>query len=231
MPEQIEYYNRFGELYKNAILSCPEPHLWTTDYDEKGRVYQEIKTRIELQKMLVDRHFQKTISVFDVGCGFGRQAYLLARNGFPVIGTDTSKVFIEIARLLFQDNDLKGTFFCKDILAELLEGNYRQVLLLDVLEHIPPRKRKLFLQKIQAITVPGSLLILSLPHVKKRLSSQINNRIRKAITHHFSYFRNREEHPYPIPQKGGILQLVEPAFGIKEFITTNDTDYYVLERR
>ncbi|RZK10127.1 MAG: class I SAM-dependent methyltransferase [Flavobacterium sp.] len=231
MSAQIEYYDHFGEQYEEAILSCPEPHFWTTDYQDKGRIYQEIKQRVELQKTFIDRYFNKSLPVLDIGCGFGRQAYLLAKDGFQLIGIDTSKVFISLANSLFYNAELKGMFLCKNILEESLEARYQQVLLFDVLEHIPPRKRKLFIQRLSASTDPGACMILSLPSVKKRISSQINNCIRKAVTHHFSYFRKKEEHPYPIPQKGEILQLIHHSFTVKEFTSTNDTDYYVLARQ
>ena len=80
MTEQIDYYNRFGKEHKSAILNCPEPHLWTTDYEQKGRIYVEMKERIEKQQEFVARYFDKTFPVLDIGCGFGRQAYLLAKK-------------------------------------------------------------------------------------------------------------------------------------------------------
>lgn len=56
MSAQIKYYNQFGNAYRQSILSCPEPELWTTDYTEKGRVYNEMKSRIE-QQQLIDDYF------------------------------------------------------------------------------------------------------------------------------------------------------------------------------
>lgn len=31
MTGQVEYYNSFGNQYRESILACPEPELWTTD--------------------------------------------------------------------------------------------------------------------------------------------------------------------------------------------------------
>jgi hypothetical protein len=53
----------------------------------------------------------------------------------------------------------------------------------------------------------GALLLLSVPHVKSRLRSQLNNRLRKAVTQHLPIFRNREEHPYPVPQFADIKRI------------------------
>src|SRR5215470_5867380 len=90
MPDQVEYYNRFGELYKEDILTCPEPEFWTTDYKTRGRVYTEMVQRVEEQGALVEEFFTNTVPLLDIGCGFGRQAIFLAKKGFNVIGFDTS---------------------------------------------------------------------------------------------------------------------------------------------
>jgi 2-polyprenyl-3-methyl-5-hydroxy-6-metoxy-1,4-benzoquinol methylase len=230
MKGQVNYYNHFGKLYEESIISCPEPEVWTTDYNEKGRIYSEMKERIEQQLQLVTAYFDKNIPVLDIGCGFGRQAFLLAKNGFIVTGIDTSDVFIKIAQKLFKVNNYKGIFLCADLIAELLPGKYKQILLLDVLEHIKPAERNLFVKRIYEISQPGAILIISLPHVKKRLTSQLNNNIRRKITQHFSYFLNKEEHPYPVPQKKHIFRLVADLFSLNKFIESEMTDYYVLQR-
>lgn len=230
MPAQVDYYNKFGELYGEAILSCAEPHLWTTDYGAKGRVYKEVKERVEKQEALIDEYFQKGLPVLDVGCGFGRQAYLLAKKGFWVTGTDTSQTFIEIAKRLFQKNALTGAFLCIDILASPPAQTFPQILLLDVLEHIRPGQRKQFMQTLSRLTSANGKMILSLPHVKKRLTSQLNNRVRKRITQHLGYFRNREEHPYPVPQEKEVAALTGPFYKTVAFERTRETDYYVLQK-
>lgn len=231
MPSQIEYYNRFGEAFKEQIIACPEPHLWTTDYAEKGRVYREIKDRIEQQERLINQYFTKGQEVLDIGCGFGRQAYILAVKGFALTGTDTSPVFIQIAQALFEKHNLSGSFFCTDVTNDNTINSFDQLLLLDVLEHIQPLSRKRFMDRIASLTNAKGRLILSLPHVKKRLTSQLNNRLRKQLTQHFSFFRNLEEHPYPIPQFREIVKTTEKHFTLLEQKTTSLTDYYVFEKR
>ena len=231
MAEQVDYYNHFGEQNKSGILSCPEPHLWTTDYEAKGRMYEEMKKRIKTQEELIDKYFDKQFPVLDVGCGFGRQAYLLAKKGFKIVGTDTSKVFIDIAGELFQKHEYKGKFLCADIMKTSLDNSFRQILLLDVLEHVSPSQRNTFIRRLHGLTVQRGVLILSLPHVKKRLSSQINNRVRKAITQHLSFFKNFEEHPYPIPQKREIINLTSKYYIVTGFHESKESDYYIFEKR
>lgn len=231
MSSQVPYYDQFGLLYRKSILQCPEPECWTTDYASKGRVYQEMKQRVQQQEALVLQYFKKDIPVLDIGCGFGRQAILLARQGFAVTGTDTSPVFISIAQELFSTHHLQGTLLVTDLLTTPLQGPaFSQVLLLDVLEHIPPRKRKPFIEALGSCTASGARIIVSLPQVKTRLRSQLNNRIRKAITQHFTFFLEREEHPYPIPDKHALMNLIKGHFRSMEEIQTEETGYYILEK-
>ena len=208
MPGQTGYYNQFGVLNRESILACPEPEYWTTDYAVKGRVYREMKERIEQQQALIIAHFNKEEAILDIGCGFGRQAILLARHGYRITGTDTSEVFIELAKTLFQQQGFRGNFVCTDIISDAaISWHYKQLLLLDVLEHIKPFRRRQLFAKLYKLAKPGALLIVSLPHVKKRITSQLNNQVRRSITQHLSYFLRKEEHPYPIPEKNKIIRL------------------------
>jgi SAM-dependent methyltransferase len=110
MFSQERYYNRFGAFHRQSILSCPEPEYWTTDYAEQGRVYREMKERIKMQQQLADDCFSIQFPVLDVGCGFGRQAVMLAKKGYEVVGCDTSEVFISIAKELFDSQVSKASF-------------------------------------------------------------------------------------------------------------------------
>ena len=230
MPAQEKYYNRFGNTYRKSILNCPDPEYWTTDYDQQGRVYREMKERIGVQQQLVNDYFSIEWPVFDIGCGFGRQAVMLAKMGYEVVGCDTSEAFISIARELFDKQQFTGEFIIGEI--DQLEGrHFNQAVLFDVLEHIWPSKRKHFVSRLAALIILEGVLIVSLPHVKKRLSSQLNNAVRRRITALLPYFRNREEHPYFIPQQKDIQRLFGKQFSLDSFTTTGETDYYVFRRK
>ena len=229
MSAQIKYYNQFGNSYRQSILSCPEPELWTTDYSEKGGVFNEMKSRIEQQQQLIDDYFSVQLPVLDAGCGFGRQAIMLAKKGYEVVGCDTSEVFISIAKELFEKYEFKGEFITGDI--DQLQGrHFSQAVLFDVIEHIPPSKRKHLVTQLASIIIHEGVLLVSLPHIKRRFTSQLNNTIRRRITGLFTYFRNREEHPYFIPQQKDILRLFRKQFSLDSFTAGGETDYYVFRR-
>jgi 2-polyprenyl-3-methyl-5-hydroxy-6-metoxy-1,4-benzoquinol methylase len=151
MPDQVTYYNQFGEQFEQSILDCPEPELWTTDYEEKRRIYHEMKERANQQEKLFNEFLNPAHPVLDIGCGFGRQAFLLAKKGFTVTGTDTSNAFIEIAKKLFEKHNYKGIFLCLDIVTEKLNQQFNQLILLDVLEHIKPNQRNIFFNRLVEI--------------------------------------------------------------------------------
>jgi 2-polyprenyl-3-methyl-5-hydroxy-6-metoxy-1,4-benzoquinol methylase len=229
MPDQVEYYNRFGEFYREDILTCPEPEFWTTDYRTRGRVYAEMVQRVREQTTLVEEFFIKTVPVLDIGCGFGRQAIVLAKKKFSVIGFDTSKIFIGIAKELFKRNHLAGEF-SNSSLDDLPASRFSQIILFDVIEHIRPSARSTFLHKVHSLALPTALAIVSLPHLKNKLTSRLNNDLRKRITQHFSYFMSREEHPYPIPTSEHLKKLIAGLFTIVRLRQTSFTDYYVLRK-
>ena len=230
MSEQAAYYNRFGHLHEKEILGCAHPEFWTTDYDIQGPVYLEMKERVETQGAFINEYFSKEFPVLDLGCGFGRQAFWLARQGFTVMGTDSSSVFIDIARKLFTLHQLEGAFQCVRLSAFQPEVAYKQVILFDVLEHIPPVKRRTVLKQISGLMEKDGILIVSLPHLKSRFSSFINNQIVKRVSGLFSYFRNRQEHPFMIPGKTQLRSLSAPYFTMMEFKVTPKTDYYIFRK-
>lgn len=225
MPGQEDYYNHFGKQHKADIIACAEPHLWTTDYHRNGKVYTEMKKRVSNQELFVDKYFDENFPVLDIGCGFGRQAYLLAKKGFNVVGIDTSKVFIDIATDLFAKHNYQSTFQCADLMKTSLQGSFKNILLFDVLEHVIPFRRRKFIKKVYKVTEPDGIVIMSLPH-------EINDgNFKKRIKQYFSYYTNKEEHPFLIPQKKDVEKIVKTYFTIVDFLITNETDYYVLKRQ
>lgn len=99
--------------------------------------------------------------VFELGCGNGATARLLARNGYSVTGVDPSASGITIAkqfesdRLRFEvgatSDDLGGRF-----------GTFPLVISLEVIEHCPSARE--FMRAFTSVLAPGGVGILSTPY-------------------------------------------------------------------
>src|SRR5204862_3450105 len=120
--------------------------------------------------------------------------------------------------------------FSSSNLENLPPDKFSQITLFDVIEHIKPSLRGTFLKEIHSLSLPGAVVIVSLPRLKKRLTSRVNNSLRKRVTQHFSYFISREEHPYPIPTTQHLKKLRDGFFTIIKYKETLFTDYNVLRK-
>ena len=109
---QIRYYTQFGNKFESDILNAKDPSVWTSDMKSNGPIFQSMKKRIKDQKEYILTYFTKNEPVLDCGCGFGRQSFMLAKEGFEIVGLDSSNVFIEIAQRLFLKHNLNGKFIC-----------------------------------------------------------------------------------------------------------------------
>ncbi|MBA4189043.1 MAG: hypothetical protein C0467_13680 [Planctomycetaceae bacterium] len=98
--------------------------------------------------------------VFDLGCGNGSTAAILAKHGYSVTGVDPSEDGIGIANTSFPDLKLElGS--CYDDLAARY-GTFPVVLSLEVVEHVFfPRK---FAKCIFDLLEPGGIALISTPY-------------------------------------------------------------------
>lgn len=87
--------------------------IFETGYaDSYDVVYRDkdYAREVEAVSRLFERYKSGAIkSVLDLGCGTGRHATLLARDGLDVVGVDQSEAMLEHARQLAQDNKSDGS--------------------------------------------------------------------------------------------------------------------------
>ena len=98
--------------------------------------------------------------VFEVGCGNGAAAEMLARLGYKVTGIDSSEPGIEIARRSLPD----GNFAVASAYDDLTKtyGTFPVVISLEVIEHcFWPRK---FSATVFDLLQPGGVAIISTPY-------------------------------------------------------------------
>ena len=185
----MDYYNRFGNNHKDEIIKSEDPSIWTTDMKSNGPIYKSMKKRIEMQKKYILTYFSKKEVILDCGCGFGRQGFMLGKEGFKIVGIDNSNVFIDIARKLFLKHNLKGEFICESIFDFKPNSKFKQILLLDVYEHIEPKERLIFIEHVAMdFCQENAYLIVTFPFTG---GFQIKNKILNILKKYFySHYLN-----------------------------------------
>jgi SAM-dependent methyltransferase len=107
-------------------------------------------------------------TVLEVGCGDGYNCGRLADAGLDVAGVDWSRNGIAHAKRLVP----KGRFFCGDIRDEEFKRAFPEpfdvVLLIEVLEHIPPADCAPALRSMADCLKPGGLFVITTPSVNLR---------------------------------------------------------------
>ncbi len=228
---QIKYYNEFGKKYRSDIIASADPAVWASDMHINGPIFTEIKKRVAMQKKIIDEFFDPSISVIDLGCGFGRQVFVMLRNGFTVTGVDSSDVFISIAKEISFKHEWKPEFICSSVIDFNPSVKFNQATLFDIYEHILPSKRSIFLHHLREYICQDScVVIISFPYVPDSFRTVLINFF-KSITFRIPFFSSRKEHPYPIPSKKRFLNDISKWFRLVEFKLVSDTAFYVLHTR
>jgi 2-polyprenyl-3-methyl-5-hydroxy-6-metoxy-1,4-benzoquinol methylase len=220
---QDKYYSDFAIKYREDIINSADPSLWTTDILSNGPVSARMKIRITTLKNIVNEYFTREFRIFDIGCGFGRQAFVLAMEGFRITGTDTNQNFIDLACEIFRKHSLDGEFYCTEPYRTLSDEKFRQVILLEVLEHIPVRQRREFIRLVRTTCTTESKIIISIPRIKAGIKPWLLNFSKYFIS---SYFK-RDEHPYPIPGEKSTKRIIGKHFVILTRIVHDETLFYI----
>jgi 2-polyprenyl-3-methyl-5-hydroxy-6-metoxy-1,4-benzoquinol methylase len=219
---QNKHYSDFARKYKEEIINCPDPAVWTTDISNNGPISARMKIRTDTLKKLINEHFTKEYRIFDIGCGFGRQSFLLAKEGFEITGVDTNRDFINIAVEIFKKHFLKGSFFCSNLGNRFTDEKFQQVILLEVLEHIPPYSRKKFIKLLYSYCHRNTKLIVSIPKMKATFKMSLYN-----FSKYFLSPFIKEEHPYPIPSEKSIARILGNLFHVSAKVTHEETIFFI----
>jgi len=162
-------------------------------------------------------------SLVDVGCGDGRFLREVISN-FPkkeVLGIDYSKRAIALAKAL----NPCINYQCLNISSENLNHKFEVATMVEVLEHIPIEEVEDFLTGVSRQLTNNGKLILTVPHVNKRLQDKhyqhfSSNSLRKALSSQFDVDRivpfDRVSRPI-----GWLLKLL--GYTSNQYIITNKT--------
>ena len=98
-------------------------------------------------------------SVFDIGCGSGRDTAWLAEHGWPATGFDASSGLLDEARRRHPDIEFRQAAL--PALAELGSDRASNVLCETVLMHLPAAEIAWAARRILELVEPGGVLYLS----------------------------------------------------------------------
>lgn len=152
------------------------PYHYIPQYDEEG-FWQSRRWGFALSYVtalsLIDRILQPLIggSHLDVGCGDGALVNWLADRhpDLELHGIDLDARAIAWARQFGRDN---AEFHCTDLVARGLGRTFASASMVEVLEHVPPVEIPDFLAAVAAHLSDEGTLVLTVPHVNKRVSEK-----------------------------------------------------------
>lgn len=156
-------YEELKKWYKPTLAEIPNlntPKFWNKKLksqeflsDQDGMTQNRIKT----VESFVDRNAKR---ILDIGAGHGYlEEYLSKKRNLKLSGNDFSKESVQHLRGRF-----KGDFQVMSIYnLKYKPKSFDSILILEVLEHIPPKKIFFVLKSLKKLLKPKGQLIISVP--------------------------------------------------------------------
>jgi len=138
-------------------------------YIDRERYFLELVQTSEAYLLPYIRQFHAVPAgcrILEIGCGEGGLLYPFAQEGCVVTGFDLSDGKILNARKFFAARNVPGTFFCADALAEngeIAGQSFDVILVHDVMEHIDPEYKRVFLEKAAKLLAPDGVMYMGFP--------------------------------------------------------------------
>jgi len=146
------------ETSVDAIVGYSHPPL--THYEEKYKndaFYWGIIPNPMCYEIMKLRPPVKPYRVLDIGCGEGKDAVFLARNGYAVTAFDIAQAGLDKAKKLAEQNHVKVDFFKADICAYMPDILFDIIYSSGVLHYLPENRRSTFLEALKAHTSPNGI--------------------------------------------------------------------------
>ncbi len=99
--------------------------------------------------------------VLDIGCGEGKDAVFLARNGYMVEAFDIADSGLKKGQTLAAHHQTHVDFFHADLLDFEPGDTYDIIFCSGVLHYLPPQKRAAVLERLKAHTEPNGLHVMN----------------------------------------------------------------------
>jgi len=135
-------------------------HEAFTHYEEKykdEKYYWGIAPNTMCYEIMKLRPPVKPYRVLDIGCGEGKDAVFLAKNGYRVTAFDVTENGIEKARELAKHNHVEVDFFVANMHEYKIDAEYDIIFSSGVLHYLPLNKRKEFFDNLKIHTAQGGI--------------------------------------------------------------------------
>jgi len=155
------------EISIDSLLGYPPRSL--TDYDKRYNTenyYWGLIPNTLCYEIMRLKPPAKPFKVLDIGCGEGKDAVFLARNGYNVAAFDISDKGLEKAKELAAKCNVNVDFFKADLRDYKLETDYDIIFSSGVFHYLPRRLREGVIDNLKAHTNPNGINIINV-FVKK----------------------------------------------------------------
>lgn len=135
-----------------------------TDYDrryEPAGYYWGISPNNACYEIMKLKPPVKPFRVLDIGCGEGKDAVFLARNGYRVTAFDGAEKGIEKAKLLAGKNYVHVDFFKADIHDYIPAQEFDIIFSSGVLHYLSASERKNFIDSLKLHTADGGIHVMN----------------------------------------------------------------------
>jgi SAM-dependent methyltransferase len=141
----------------DALLAAREGPWWDSFYEDRSKPCPFFVTSPdESLAKWVDEGLIRTGRALDLGCGHGRNAIFLARQGFSVEGVDYSQRAVDWARERVDEAGVAVALMCQSVFDLALEdGAYDLVYDSGCFHHMPPHRRSAYVDLVARALKPG----------------------------------------------------------------------------
>ncbi len=140
---------------------------WESVFKDKGKFFHKPhKDVVKLVKLLKQNQVNE---VLDLGCGSGRHAVFLAKNGFDVYGMDNSKSGLDHTRKWLKKESLTAKLKKANCYEKYpyKDNFFDAVISVQVIHHAVIKDIEFCISEIKRCLKPGGIVFVTVPKTKK----------------------------------------------------------------
>ncbi|MBD5470082.1 MAG: methyltransferase domain-containing protein [Lachnospiraceae bacterium] len=146
------YINNYADILE-LLDEKVESINWNSFYEERKRPVPFItQNTMPDENLVAFLHSQTGIkSAIEFGCGEGRNAIYMAKQGIKVTAYDLSAVAIENAKKIMTDAGVNVNFVCKDVIKSNITDKVDFVYDSGMFHHLSPHRRITYIELVKKI--------------------------------------------------------------------------------